>query len=229
VTDRRGSREPRVQAPPGEPPINGATDEVESAPGALLVIISGPSGVGKDTIISALQNRDRSPDYHYVVTCTTRSRRPGEVDGVSYHFLNRDEFLALRDRGQLLEAAEVHGNWYGTPRDEVRRSLASGFDVILKIDVQGAQAVKERVPDALLIFVVPPSLEELFGRLRSRATETADQLELRQRNAAIELARQHDYDHVVVNETGQVDRTAELIDEIIVAERTKRVNRRVRV
>ena len=115
----------------------------------------------------------------------------------------------------MLEANEVHGNWYGTPRDEVREALAAGRDVILKIDVQGAQVVKERVADALLVFVVPPSLEALFQRLRSRATETADELELRQRNAAIELARQGDYDHVVVNETGQVERTAERIEEII--------------
>ncbi|MGZ8438392.1 MAG: guanylate kinase [Candidatus Limnocylindrales bacterium] len=181
----------------------------------MLVIISGPSGVGKDTIIEALRRRSRDPDYHYVVTCTTRARRPGEIDGVSYQFLTTEEFLALRDSGGLLEANEVHGHWYGTPRAQVREALATGHDVILKIDVQGAQQVKERVPNALLVFVVPPSLEALFQRLRSRATETADQLELRQRNAAIELARQEDYDYVVTNEDGQVERTAERIDEII--------------
>ena len=125
-----------------------------------------------------------------------------------YHFLTEAEFHALHDAGELLEANEVHGNWYGTPRREVAQALAAGRDVILKIDVQGARVVKERVPDALLIFIVPPSLEALFQRLRSRATETADELELRQRNAAIELARQGDYDQVVVNETGEVDRTA---------------------
>ena len=119
---------------------------------------------------------------------------------------------------EFLEANEVHGNWYGTPRDQVREALAAGRDVILKIDVQGAQVVKEKVPGALLIFLIPPSLEDLFQRLRSRATETADELELRQRNAAIELARQEDYDYVVTNETGQVERTAERIDEIIADE-----------
>ena len=155
------------------------------------------------------------PDYHYVVTCTTRAARPGEVDGVSYHFMDRRDFLALRDAGGLLEANEVHGNWYGTPRSQVQQALAGGHDVILKIDVQGAQQVKERVADALLIFVVPPSMETLFARLKSRATETVDELELRQRNAAIELARQDDYDYVVTNETGQVERTAARIDEII--------------
>ncbi len=207
--------------PQGEP--------AEGAPGAQLVIISGPSGVGKDTIIDALRERPRQPDHHFVVTCTTRPPRPGEIDGVSYHFLDRERFLALRDGGGLLEANEVHGNWYGTPRAEVRDALTAGHDVILKIDVQGAQHVKERVEEALLIFIVPPSMETLFARLKARATETADELELRQRNAAIELARQQDYDHVVVNETGQVERTAETIDAII--EETHRLHptRRVRV
>jgi guanylate kinase len=200
-----------------------------SAEGAMLVIISGPSGVGKDTIIQALRERPRDPDYHYVVTCTTRARRPGEIDGVSYQFLTPDEFHALRESGGLLEANEVHGNWYGTPRAQVLEALAAGHDVILKIDVQGAQQVKERVPNALLVFVVPPSLEALFNRLRARATETADQLELRQRNAAIELARQEDYDYVVLNEDGQVERTAARIDEIIADEHSLHPFRIVRL
>jgi guanylate kinase len=202
---------------------------VDGAPGALLVILSGPSGVGKDTIIEALHARQRQPDYHYVVTCTTRSPRPGEVAGRSYRFMTPKAFHALRDAGELLESAEVHGNWYGTPRDDVREALAAGMDVILKIDVQGAQSVKELVPEALLIFLVPPSLEALFERLRARATESADELEVRQRNAAIELARQGDYDYVVVNETGQVERTAARIDEIIAAEKSRSPSRRVRV
>ena len=202
--------------------MTGARDgssAVAGAPGTLLVIISGPSGVGKDTIIDALRARPREKDYHYVVTCTTRAPRPDEVDGSSYHFLSRERFLAMRDAGQLLEANEVHGNWYGTPRAEVAAALVAGHDVILKIDVQGAQVVKERVSDALLIFVVPPSLEALFQRLKARATESADELETRQRNAALELARQDDYDYVVLNETGQVERTAVRIDEIVAAER----------
>lgn len=190
----------------------------QAVAGGMLVIISGPSGVGKNTIIDALRRRPRDPDYHYVVTCTTRARRPGEIDGVNYQFLTKPEFVALRDSGGLLEFNEVYGNWYGTPRAQVREALAAGRDVILTIDVQGAQQVKERVLNALLIFVVPPSLEALFRRLQARATETADQLDLRQRNAAIELARQDDYDYVVTNEDGQVERTAERIDEIIAQE-----------
>jgi guanylate kinase len=213
-------------APPApDDPLAGAPSA--GAPGALLVVVSGPSGVGKDTIIEALRQQPRGPDYHYVVTCTTRAPRPGEVDGASYHFLTKDRFCALRDAGAFLEWAEVHGNWYATPRAEVRRALAAGHDVILKIDVQGAAAVKATVPDALLVFVVPPSLESLFRRLRARATETAEQLELRQRNAAIELARAGDYDHVVVNDDGQVERTARRIDAVMRAERIRHPDRRV--
>ncbi|MCJ7711645.1 MAG: guanylate kinase [Chloroflexi bacterium] len=199
------------------------------APGALLVIISGPSGVGKDTIIEALAERPRDPDFHYVVTCTTRAQRPGEIPGVSYQFLTPEAFHALRVSGELLEANEVHGNWYGTPRREVADALAEGHDVILKIDVQGASVVKQRVPDALLVFIVPPSLEALFQRLRSRATETADELGIRQRNAAIELARQGDYDRVVVNETGEIERTAAEIEAVVEQEKRHHADRQIRI
>jgi guanylate kinase len=217
-----------VAADPGRP-----DNVIEGAPGAVLVIISGPSGVGKDTIIDALRRREvesgRDGGRHYVITVTTRAPRDGEVDGVDYHFVSREEFLRIRAERGFLEANEVHGNWYGSPRDQVREALANGRDVILKIDVQGAQVVKEQVSAALLIFVIPPTLEALFQRLRTRATESADELEIRQRNAAIELARQHDYDYVVVNETGQVERTAERIEEIIADERRRHADRRVRV
>ena len=137
-----------------------------------LTVLSGPSGVGKGSVVQAV--RRRHPDIWVSISATTRAPRPGEVPGVSYQFLSRKAFRALRDAGELLESAEVHGNWYGTPRRDVAEALAQGRDVILKIDVQGAAAVKERVPEALLIFIVPPSLEALFQRLRSRATETAD-------------------------------------------------------
>jgi guanylate kinase len=199
------------------------------APGALLTIVSGPSGVGKDTVIEALRSLPSAAGYHYVVTCTTRPRRPYEVAGVHYHFMEPERFMQLRDSDGLLEANEVHGHWYGTPRDSVRRALQAGADVILKIDVQGAADVKGKVPDALLVFLVPPSLEDLFGRLQSRATENADELDLRQRDAALELARQEDYDHVVVNETGEVERTAARIDEIIRSEKAAHPDRRTYV
>ena len=240
MTDARlGADDPFDLDTPLEEPINVSDDPgrpdytIDGAPGAVLAIISGPSGVGKDTIIDAIRRREAEEGIvgtrHYVVTVTTRAPREGEVDGVDYHFVTREEFLRIRAARGFLEANEVHGNWYGSPRDQVRAALAAGKDVILKIDVQGAQVVKDQVSEALLIFVIPPTLETLFSRLRARATETADELELRQRNAAIELARQDDYDYVVVNETGQVERTAERIEGILADERRRHASRRVRV
>jgi guanylate kinase len=217
-----------VSDDPGRPDYT-----VDGAPGAMLIIISGPSGVGKDTIIDALRREERASgredDRHYVVTVTTRAPRAGEVDGVDYHFVSREEFLRMRDARGFLEANEVHGNWYGSPRDPVRAALAVGKDVILKIDVQGAQKVKDQVSQAFLIFVIPPSMTELFERLRSRATESADELEIRQRNAALELARKDDYDEVVTNETGRVEETARKIEGIIARQHRLNPTRRVRV
>ena len=240
MTDARlGADDPFDLAGPVQEPVHVSDDPgrpdytIDGAPGAVLAIISGPSGVGKDTIIEAIRRREAEDgtvgSRQYVVTVTTRAPREGELDGVDYHFVTREEFLRIRAARGFLEANEVHGNWYGSPRDQVRGALAAGKDVILKIDVQGAQGVKDQVSEALLIFVIPPTLEALFSRLRTRATETADELELRQRNAAIELARQDDYDYVVVNETGQVERTAERIEAILADERRRHAARRVRV
>ena len=205
------------------------SDTEAGAPGAMLVIVSGPSGVGKDTVIQSLCLIPTEPERYFVVTCTTRPRREYEVDGVHYHFLSHEEFQAKRDAGGFLEANFVHNHWYGTPRDDVRQALRAGRDAILKIDVQGAAEIKQKVPEALLVFLVAPSDEDLFSRLQARATESADELDIRQRNAVLELARQEDYDHVVVNETGQVAVTASRIDEIIRAEKTANPDRRTRV
>ena len=186
------SDEPEMMLPAGPLPVDGdghVSDDpgrpdytIDGAPGAMLIIISGPSGVGKDTIIDELRRHERERGLedrrHYVVTVTTRAPRAGEMDGVDYHFVNREAFLRMREARGFLEANEVHGNWYGSPRDQVRAALAVGKDVILKIDVQGAQVVKEQVSQALLIFVIPPTMEALFQRLKARATETADELEL---------------------------------------------------
>ena len=202
---------------------------IEGAPGAMVIIVSGPSGVGKDTVISSLCLVPTQPERFFVITSTTRPRREYEVDGVHYNFVTQEEFERRNAAGGFLEANYVHGHWYGTPRDQVRAALLGGRDAILKIDVQGAAVVKQKVPEALLVFLVPPSLEDLFSRLQSRATETADELDIRQRNAALELARQDDYDHVVVNETDQVARTAARVDEIIRAEKAAHPDRRTRV
>jgi guanylate kinase len=200
---------------------------VEGRPGAQLVIISGPSGVGKDSIIAAMQQRRPSHPRHYVITCTTRRRRENEIDGVSYLFLEPEDFARLRDADNLLEASEVHGNWYGTPRDQVQSALVSGRDAILKIDVQGAHKVRAAVPDALLIFVVPPSIEVLRERLLGRNTEATAEIERRFRDAAYELARQREYDHVVINETDLIELTAQRIDDIIAAEHERYPDRRI--
>ena len=194
-----------------------------------MVIISGPSGVGKDTIIDALKRREPAHPRRYVITVTTRDRRENETDGVHYHFYSVDDYQRLVASEGLLEASLVHDHWYGTPRDQVQSAIRSGRDAILKIDVQGADKVRARIPEALLIFVVPPSIEELERRLRERRTETREQAELRLRNARIEMARTGEFDHVVVNETDKVDATAEAIDGIIAAEHRRYAERRIRV
>ncbi|MEX1295554.1 MAG: guanylate kinase [Candidatus Limnocylindrales bacterium] len=202
---------------------------IEGQPGAQVVIISGPSGVGKDTIIEAMKRRQPEYPRRYVITVTTRQRRAYETDGVHYHFSSVEDYQRLVANEGLLEASLVHDHWYGTPRDQVQAAVSAGHDAILKIDVQGADKVRARIPDALLIFVVPPTIEELERRLRERRSETAEQLELRLRNAKIEMARTGEFDHVVVNETDKVDETAEAIDGIIAAEHRRYADRRIRV
>jgi guanylate kinase len=139
-------------------------------PNPLLVVVSGPSGVGKSTIVAHLTHAH--PQVVPIVTATTRPRRPEEVDKVHYHFLSQDAFEALRKSGGLLESAMVHGNWYGTPVQQVRGILAAGRDAILTIDPQGARSVRRLVPDALLIFVMAPTIEDLDHRLASRGSES---------------------------------------------------------
>ena len=185
-------------------------------PNPMLVVVSGPSGVGKSTIIAELVRRH--PQAVPIVTATTRKRRRNEIDKVHYHFLSRPEFDALRESGGLLEHANVHGNWYGTPINQVRGILAAGRDAIVVPDPQGARSIRAQVPDALLIFVMPPSFEDLTERLRHRGSEDAASLERRRRDAERWMAEAGDYDHVIVNETGHPEEAAERIWEIIQAE-----------
>lgn len=196
-------------------------------PNPLLVVVSGPSGVGKSTIVAELAARH--PQVVPIVTATTRPQRPDEVDGVHYHFISPDEFGRLRDSGQLLEWANVHGNWYGTPIEQVRGILAAGRDAVLTIDPQGARSVRRLVPDAALIFVMPPTMEDLFDRLRRRGSESDESLAVRRRNAEMEMAASTDYDHVVVNETDRPGEAADRIWEIIHAEARREPPRQVRV
>ena len=171
-------------------------------------MISGPSGAGKGTLVTRV--RERRSNLGLTVSATTRAPRKGEVDGVNYFFLTREEFDRRVANGEFVEWAEVHGNCYGTLVSEVQSKLASGASLILEIDVQGALQVKERFPEAVLIFIKPPSLEVLRERLVGRGTETPETIELRMANAADELALADRYDDVVVND--DLDRaTAELV------------------
>ena len=204
-----------------------AIEKTVGAPGAMIVIISGPSGVGKDTIIRWLKQRETSPPRHFVVTYKTRAPRDGEIEGVDYQFVSVAEFLRLMEEGRLLEASEVHGHWSGTPRDQVTEALTNGRDAILKIDVQGAEKVKALVPGALRIFVAPPSEAEREQRIIERGTETKEELARRRQDAEIEMRRRSEYDHVLVNETGQANETAQKIHGIIEQEHARHPRRRV--
>ncbi len=178
-----------------------------------MIVIAGPSGVGKGSVVHRLLARD--PEGLVLsVSATTRPPRPGEVEGRDYTFLDGATFRSLADGGGLLEWADVFGNLYGTPVEPVDQQLRSGRDVILEIDVQGAEQVRARAPDALLIFLAPPSLPDLEGRLRGRGTESDDRIAKRLEKAAWEIAQAAWFDHVVVNDDLQraSDEVAAIID-----------------
>jgi guanylate kinase len=183
----------------------------------LLIVISGPSGVGKDTVIKRLLELD--PNLTYSVSCTTRAPRAGEVDGVNYRFVSRQEFERLIDAGAFLEYATYDGNLYGTPIAQLDEVRAAGRDIVLKIDVQGAEQVRKRAPDALRIFLAPPSMDELLRRRTERHTESAEDQSSRQRIANLEMALASHFDHEVVND--DVERAAREILAIIQAARQR--------
>jgi guanylate kinase len=164
----------------------------------LLIVISGPSGVGKDTLIRRLLELDRN--LRYSVSCTTRAPRPGEADGVDYSFVTRERFQKLIDEGAFLEHATYNGNLYGTLAERVERERKAGHDVVLKIEVKGAEQVRAKVPDAVFIFLVPPSVDELVKRQMKRNTETSQDMEARRLIATREMEFASRYDHVVVND-----------------------------
>ena len=192
--------------------------EASSAP-PLLVVLSGPSGVGKDAALDALKLLDRP--WHFVVTATTRTQRQGEQDGVDYIFLETGAFLKMKERDELLECAQVYGNWYGVPRNQVRQGLRNGKDVFLKVDVQGADTVRELAPEALFIFMIPSSLDDLRSRLTLRMTEKPSEMELRISIAESDLGRVGEYDYRVVNREGQLEQAVAEIDAIITAEKCR--------
>jgi guanylate kinase len=188
-------------------------------PKPLLIVLSGLSGVGKDTVLAGL--RQSSLPLHISVSATTRPRRAAEKDGVDYHFVSSERFQEMIDGNQLLEWATVYGNRYGIPRDPVRQALQSGQDVIVKIDVQGAETIKKIIPRAVFIFLVTPYMEELEKRLKQRRTETSADLELRLKTAAEELRQLPLFDYIVVNRPGEVKQAIADIVAIITAEKCR--------
>jgi len=186
----------------------------------LLVVVSGPSGCGKGTVLGKLLKED--PNVFYSVSATTRSPRPGEVDGVNYFFLTREQFEEKIRTGGMLEYANYVGNYYGTPSQAVEDQLDAGHDVILEIEVQGAMQVKEKRPDAVFVFILPPSMEELRRRLVDRQTESEEVVNNRLKQAEEEMKAVPQYDYAVVND--QVDDAVRRVRSILEAEKCK-INR----
>ncbi|MCO5176673.1 MAG: guanylate kinase [Thermomicrobiales bacterium] len=197
--------------------------EVRASVRPRLYVISGPSGVGKDTIIDNL--RPRLPDFYFAVTATTRPRRPGEIDGVHYYFMTPEEFDRNLADGEFIEHAEVYGNCYGVLKGGVRAALREGRNAIVKVDVQGAASIRALSAEAIMIFLMPTSIEELTRRLWTRKTDARDALLHRINTAAQELARVGEFDYRVFNEEGQVDRALDDIMAIISAEQLKVIQR----
>lgn len=181
----------------------------------LLIVLSGPSGVGKGTVRKAIFERDDN-EFQYSVSMTTRPMREGEVDGVDYYFRTKEEFEAMIEAGEMLEYAEYVGNYYGTPLTYVNQTLDEGKDVFLEIEVQGAQQVKEKVPDGVFIFLTPPDLAELKARIVGRGTDSPEVIEKRMRVARQEIEMMALYDYAVVND--QVPKAVDRIKDIIVSE-----------
>ena len=199
----------------------------ESSSPALLVVLSGPSGVGKDAALNELRDLDRT--WHFAETATTRPMRPGERQGQPYLFLDNETFSDHVKAGELLEYAQVYGNWYGVPKAPVRAALEKCMDVIVKVDVQGAATIRKIAPEAVSIFMVPASLDELKTRLRNRATETDADMELRTAIVEEEMQQITHFDYKVVNKDGGLAEAVASIDAIITAEKCRIPPRRVSI
>jgi len=200
-------------------------DSQSGNPPSLLLVVSGSSGVGKDAVIDRLKQL-RCP-LSYVVTATTRQRRPTEVDGVHYHFYTVEAFKTMVAAGRMLEWANVYGNYYGVPRFAVAEALRTGRDVVVKVDVRGAATIRREVPGALLLYIRPPSMEELERRLRLRQSESAEEIAVRLGKAAQEYEQLPLFDYVVTSYPGRVDDVVAEIKAIVTAERARVNPRRV--
>lgn len=191
------------------------TDAPAAGP-ALLVVVSGPSGVGKDAVLNRLKELGRP--YHFTITATTRPARASEQDGIDYRFLRREAFDELISRGDLLEWAKVYQHYYGVPKAQVRQALEQGKHVLVRTDIQGAETIRKLVPGCVLVFLAPPSLDELEQRLRERSANHAADLEMRLRTARREMEAASWFDYVIVNRQGRLDQSAAALDAIITAE-----------
>lgn len=192
---------------------------------ALLVVITGPSGVGKDSVLSRLKALNRP--YHFAVTATTRPPRPEEIEGLDYFFVSDKRYDEMLAGGEFLENATVYQHRYGVPKPPIREALAAGRDVVMRTDVQGARYIKSVCPAAVTVFLLPPSWDELEWRLRSRRTDTPEQLELRLRIAREELAAADEFDHKVAND--DLSACVDEIEGILAAERRREGREPVRV
>lgn len=195
----------------------------------LLVVVSGPSGVGKDTLLERLAQLNHDMKFHFVVTATTRRPRQGERDGVNHHFLDRTEFERMIAAGELLEYANVYGNYYGVPKSQVRTALAQGKHVLLRVDVQGAERLRSVAPEAVFIFVLPPSLETLEARLVARGKDSPDSIKTRLAAARAEIAQSDRFDYTIVNGDGALDESVRSLVDIIQREARRRPRRPVKV
>jgi guanylate kinase len=207
------------------PRVRAAFEQIEHymLPTPLLAIISGPSGAGKDSVVKRM--RELNYPFHFVVTTTDRPPRPGEVNGLDYHFVSTATFDKMIANDELFEHAVVYGQHKGIPKAQVREALSSGMDVIMRLDVQGAATVRRLVPEALAIFLVPPSIEILIDRLRRRGGDSRDQILRRLDSVVEEIRCIKEFDYVVVNREGRLDETVKQIAAIISAERFRTARR----
>jgi guanylate kinase len=196
-------------------------------PSPLLIVISGPLGVGKDSVVKRMA--DLGYPFHFVVTATSRPPRPGEAPGIDYHFYSEADFREMLARGEFLEHAIVYGEYKGIPKSQVREALASGKDVVMRLDVQGAATIRKIAPEALLIFISTATEDELIQRLKARRTETPEALRKRILTVKEEMKCLSEFDYVVINRDHQLDATVEQIGAIIKAERCRVQPRRVKL
>jgi len=210
----------KKSSPKSEPPFN-----LQAKP--LLIVLSGPSGAGKDAILSRMKKSGYPIEF--ITTVTTRPRRAEEKNSVDYHFVLMGSFQRMIKNNELLEWANVYGNWYGVPKEPVKRALDKGQDAIIKVDIQGATTIKKLIPQAVFIFVAPPSREDLIKRLERRHTESPSELALRLKTAEREMKKLPLFDYVVVNRQDEINVAISAIEAIITAEKHRLIPREIRL